>query len=60
MSSNFQIAKAKQHYIKAANAVEAFSERKILESYNRDIAKADMFYQDYVDAKTEFNESHTF
>ncbi|SMG66855.1 secreted protein [methanotrophic bacterial endosymbiont of Bathymodiolus sp.] len=54
-----QIARAQKHYTKAANAVEAFSERKILERYNRDIAKADRFYQGYVDAKTEFNESHT-
>jgi hypothetical protein len=53
-----QISRAKKHYIKASNAVEAFSERKILERYNRDISKADRFYQSYVDAKAEFNEDN--
>ena len=53
-----QIARAQKHYTKAANAVEAFSERKILERMNRDIDKANDFYQSYVQAKADFNEDN--
>ncbi|SMG67021.1 hypothetical protein BMETH_822_0 [methanotrophic bacterial endosymbiont of Bathymodiolus sp.] len=45
-------------YTKAANAVEAFSERKILERMNRDFTKADNFYKSYVQAKADFNEDN--